>query len=105
MSFAQTLIPNLMGCAKLAKLVPNSRGEATSPSTVWRWIKEGRLRSVKVGGRLMSTPEWLLEMFEREASEECDKQGIIQPGFFRSKEAGDRQDVKDAARVGYTIGE
>ena len=96
-------LTNLKSCSQLAKRVPNSRGNKTAPSTIWRWMESGRLRFVVVGGRWMSTEEWLFEMFEREAQAARSERGIGEPTAIRTKVAGDRAAAAAAAKRGYVI--
>ena len=96
-------LSKLRTASQLAKRIPSMRGKATSGSTVYRWMMEGRLKYVIVGDRRMSTEEWLLEMFEREAQQDRERLGIGLHGSTRSKAAGDRAAIREAARHGIAV--
>jgi len=76
---AETIIRRLRPLQELAALTATANGgRAVDFATMFRWSQRGRrgvrLRTARVGRRLCSTPEWLLEFFETLAA--ADDVGI-----------------------------
>lgn len=57
--------PVYLSCAQAAPYFPSIDGQRISARTIWRWGRYGiygiRLRLERVGGRFVTTPEWIAE--------------------------------------------
>lgn len=99
---AASFLPKLKTFSQAARKVPSARGKGTSGSTLFRWFQQGRLRAVFVGGRWMTTDDWVVEMIERESAARAGA-GAVASTSQRSKSAGDRAADRSAEEVGYKI--
>ncbi len=78
----------------LMPLVQVSRSLKKSPSTVWRWLKNGvkvrdrrvRLRAIRVGGNYFISPDDLKQFFLE--TNETPVEGSVESALRRVEQAG-----------------
>ena len=93
----------LLTMSEFCRRISPVGGKPIDPSTGWRWSKQGRLRIVRAGRRILVPESAVGEFLERETAEWRERQGLPSEPRPRTPDQRARAAQAAARRIGVEL--